>query len=271
MAAATARVRVRLDERGRLLARVDVPGVSLAVKAVEGAGSLAAEAAAQRELHAAALVADLDGDPHVLVSRWAHGRPLTSSEPRGAARQVGQVLSAVHRLPARGPAADLAWVARLDSRVPDLAVWWASVAPDADPELLLYCWAGLRPVVLAGPRTRVLRDARPDHWLVRHGRLNALIDVADLADGDPAEDLAVLAVRDESLLPSVLRGHRLPAGRLDRAYLQAVLPFYLAVRRLSAAQWQTEHGVRPDEVPALLAAARAAVLQTGAPGRPTRT
>jgi hypothetical protein len=53
-------------------------------------------------------------------------------------------------------------------------------------------------------------------------------------------DLAVLAVTDEDLLPGVVAGYQPTTA--EQAAFDRLLPFYLFLRRLAAAEWNLTHG-----------------------------
>jgi aminoglycoside phosphotransferase (APT) family kinase protein len=76
--------------------------------------------------------------------------------------------------------------------------------------------------------------------VVRDGRIAGLIDLEDVSAGDPAMDLAVLAVADEDLLPAVLEGYAPTSA--EAAAFDELIPFYVLLRRLAAAKWEREHG-----------------------------
>jgi aminoglycoside phosphotransferase (APT) family kinase protein len=88
--------------------------------------------------------------------------------------------------------------------------------------------------------TLTLLDGRPDHFVVRDGRIAGLIDLEDVSAGDPAMDLAVFAVADEELLPAVVEGYAPTSA--EAAAFDELIPFYVLLRRLAAANWEHQHG-----------------------------
>ena len=86
----------------------------------------------------------------------------------------------------------------------------------------------------------MLFDGRPEHFVVRDGRIVGLIDVHDAKPGDGGMDLGVMGVLDEALMGNVRTGY---GGDVEEnAVLDAIVPFYVFLRRLAAAEWQNRRG-----------------------------
>ncbi|MBA3906434.1 MAG: hypothetical protein H0X35_07090, partial [Pseudonocardiales bacterium] len=88
-------------------------------------------------------------------------------------------------------------------------------------------------------RATVLVDGVPEHFRVGTDGAVGLIDLADVHVGDPAMDLAVIALRDAALLPAVLAG--CAPDHDEQRWIERALPLYVSLRRLSAARWTAEH------------------------------
>ena len=91
------------------------------------------------------------------------------------------------------------------------------------------CWPGTSPP----PRERRPGWAGP----CRYGQR---LHLEDVSAGDPATDLAVLAVTDEDLLPAVQDGYAQTGAQA--AAFDELIPFYVLLRRLAAAEWERRHG-----------------------------
>ncbi|NUT98696.1 MAG: aminoglycoside phosphotransferase family protein [Saccharothrix sp.] len=237
----TGPVTLHVDRPGRLVARVG----GFVVKADERPGAFARERSAIARLGAAGLPvsevhASRDETPSHLVVRWIEGRPLSAASPLSARREVGRLLRRVHALPESRPDTIGAWMTGWTDWI---LVWladFAGVPARRCDEIRAWC-RRLQPL-MTGRGTLTLLDGRPDHFLVRDGRIAGLIDLEDLSAGDPAMDLAVLAVADEDLLPAVLDGYA-PTSAESAAFAE-LIPFYVLLRRLAAAKWEHEHGDR---------------------------
>jgi aminoglycoside phosphotransferase (APT) family kinase protein len=244
----TSDVQVVLEERGRLVARVAADGrPPLAVKAVEGEHSLDDEIAALRLMHDGGVpVSPIRGElhthgAHLLVTDWYDGVPLSSSAPTEVQAQAGEVLRRVSHLPTDrgvGSPVPLPFVGHLTGWVHGDREWLIAERASLDPDVGCRWLELLGDVLESGPRQMTLTDGRRDHFLVSGNRLAGVIDVAAARVHDPAMDLAVLAVTDPNLLPGVVRGWGPTAD--EASYLRAVIPFYVWLRRVSAARWKVE-------------------------------
>lgn len=240
---------VMLDDRGRWVGRVRTADGDVAVKAVAGAGSLEREVTAARTVESlgvpvARVLADLGGDPHVIVTAWASGVALTSRLPRGAHEVAGGVLARLHAAPCPHPHAR--WF--LD-RVPGLLDWWEPHAPAGAGTQVRSRLGELGALSETTPGTWGLFDARPDHLVVSPGGVQ-LIDVENLASFDPAMDVATCATFDPDLLPGLLAGYTTTPARYR--HLGSTIPVWVVVRALAAAHWRVTNGFDTDTVPDLL-------------------
>lgn len=100
----------------------------------------------------------------------------------------------------------------------------------------------LAPLLADRPGALTLFDGRPEHFVIRNGRLAGVIDLHDVGAGDPAMDLAVLSAADPPLLDGVLNGYR--ASDSERTEFDALIPFYAVLRRLAAAEWDVRQHIR---------------------------
>ena len=241
-------VGVLVERPGRLVGRVRTTDGEFVVKVDDGRDAFAAEQRAMTRLRAAGLpvgevVAVHTGPPAVLVARWIPGRGVTAADPPDVLADVGRLLRRVHDLPAGSSYSGrpsisawigdwltivLGWWGRSDgvgratgTQVAAARAWFAEVGPA---------------LAAAGAGTAILLDGRPQHVIVDDEGVVGLIDVADLDSGDPAMDLAVLELDEPGMCDAVLAGYR--PGSDERARLDAVVPFYVFLRALAAAEWR---------------------------------
>lgn len=256
----TGPVTIHVDRPTRLVARVG----GFAVKADAQPDAFAQERAAIARLAAAGLpVSEVHAygadAPSHLVLRWIEGEPLSAASPLTAQREAGRLLRRVHSQPERRPDPIGAWMTKWTTWVLAELAGVAGFPAHRSDEILAWCHS-LQPL-MTGFGTLTLLDGRPEHFVVRDGRIAGLIDVHDLSAGDPAMDLAVFAVADEDLLPAVLDGYA--PTEAEAAAFDALIPFYVLLRRLAAAEWEHRHG-DPSRTPRLLAqVARTRIPQQG--------
>jgi Ser/Thr protein kinase RdoA (MazF antagonist) len=250
-------VDVIVDRRGRCVAKVMTERGPVVVKVDSQPDAFVPERAAIGRLGAAglpvpAVVGYADEKPAHLVMSWIDGEGLSSASSDSAQRAAGRLLRRVHALPGGPPYAgndsiDL-WIAGWLNHA---MAWWASHA-EASAERVAGVWNwfdDLRPLLATRGGETMLFDGRPEHFIVNGDDIAGMIDLHDTCSGDAAMDFAVLAVSDPPLLAGVLAGYE-PNGD-ERAAFDRLIPFYLFLRRLAAAQWQLEHG-DPAEAPRLL-------------------
>ncbi|MEO6086764.1 MAG: aminoglycoside phosphotransferase family protein [Umezawaea sp.] len=244
----TGPVTIHVDRPSRLVARVG----GFAVKADERPAAFVRERAAIARLGAAGLPvsevhAHHDGVPSHLVLRWIEGEPLSAASPPSAQREAGRLLRRVHSVAECRPDTIGEWMTDWTTWILAWLADFADVPEQRCDEIRDWC-RRLQPL-MTGRGTLTLLDGRPDHFVVRDGRIAGLIDLEDVSAGDPAMDLAVLAVTDEDLLPAVLDGYA--PTRAEAASFDELIPFYVLLRRLAAANWEHQHG-NPARTPRLL-------------------
>ncbi len=233
---------------GRAVVQVsDDQGHLYTLKADAEVGALDGDVAAIHRLGAAGLpvpevVAHRAGPPAVLILRWIDGDPVSSASPVAAQQEVGRLLRVVHALPGGPPFSGEPSVERwITAWTTEVADWWSSAGASAAQVDRLRAWlAELTPVLAARSGTLTLFDGRAEHFLVRAGRVVGVIDLHDVGPGDPAMDLAALALTDEHLLSGVLEGYA--AGADEQEVLARLVPFYVALRRLAGAEWHLRVG-----------------------------
>lgn len=235
----TGPVTIHVDRPSRLVARVG----ALAVKADERPDAFVRERAAIARLGAAGLPvsevhAHRDDTPSHLVLQWIEGEPLSAASPLPAQREAGRLLRRVHAQPERRPDTIGEWMTGWTTWILTQLADVADFPAQRTDEIRAWC-RRLQPL-MTGYGTLTLLDGRPDHFVVRDGRIAGLIDLEDVSAGDPAMDLAVLAVADEDLLPAVLDGYE--PTRAEATAFDELIPFYVLLRRLAAAEWERWHG-----------------------------
>ncbi|WP_158102692.1 phosphotransferase family protein [Lentzea kentuckyensis] len=235
----TGPVTIHVDRPSRLVARVG----DFAVKADERPDAFARERAAIARLGAAGLPvpevhASRDDAPSHLVRRWIEGEPLSAASPLSAQREAGRLLRRVHAEPESRPDTIGEWMTNWTAWILAWLKDFTGVPAQRCDEIRAWC-RRLQPL-MTGHGTLTLLDGRPDHFVVRDGRIAGLIDLEDVSPGDPAMDLAVLVVTDEDLLPAALDGYA--PNRAEAAAFDELIPFYVLLRRLAAAKWEHEHG-----------------------------
>ncbi|SBT51617.1 hypothetical protein [Micromonospora auratinigra] len=236
---------VLAQRAGRLVTRAG----DVVVKVCAEAGGFAAEARAVRLLGAAGLpVARVrvvrDGPPGVIVLDWTPGRAVRADDDPGVRRQVVDLLTRVHRLPARPP---------YGGTNPDLVTWidgwsrhalhrWARSAGGDDVRAAGSWYRRVRPLVAGRAGSLVLLDGAAEHFVVGPDGRVRLIDVAELQPGDPVMDLAVLSLATPAVLAGVLDHYH--QSEVTAEHLTELLPFHRFLRALAAADWATD--VRDD-------------------------
>lgn len=231
---------------GRLVARTTAahPGPALVVKVSARASDFADEARAVSVLREAGLPVArvrglVDGPPAVIAFDWTPGRAVSADDGVAVRRQVVDLLRRVHELPAQAPYGGtnpdlVTWV---DGWTEHALAWWAAqegvTGVDADRASSWY--RAVRPLVEGRAGSLVLLDGRPEHFLVGDDEVVRMIDVTDLQPGDPVMDLALLQLHAPGLLDGVLVDHR--QSEVRAAHLDELLPFFVFLRALAAAEW----------------------------------
>jgi aminoglycoside phosphotransferase (APT) family kinase protein len=249
---------ILIDRRGRCVAKVTTDLGPVVVKVATRRAAFAPEVAAIELLRAAGLpvpdvVGSSDEPPAHIVLSWLDGVGLSSASPVAAQRAAGRLLRRVHALPGGPPYAGNAtidvWMAGWLNHA---LGWWREYA-GASAEAVEKIWewyANLRPLLATRGDAATLFDGRPEHFIVVGDDVAGMIDLCEVSSGDPAMDLAVIAVDDPALLTGVLAGYA-PTPDETRAF-DRLIPFYLFLRRLARAEWQLHYG-DPAETDRLIA------------------
>jgi aminoglycoside phosphotransferase (APT) family kinase protein len=80
-------------------------------------------------------------------------------------------------------------------------------------------------------------DRAPDHFVLGPDERVRLIDVAELQSGDPIMDLAVLHLHAPGTFAGLLGQYH--QAEVEDRHLAELLPFYVFLRALAAAEWST--------------------------------
>jgi aminoglycoside phosphotransferase (APT) family kinase protein len=224
---------ILMDRPGHLVAKVATTTIDVVVKAP----LYEREVSANERLTAAGLPVPriLAAGNGYLMMEWIEGEALTSASPNSAQLEAGRLLRQVNELgggpPYQGNATFTEWMAGWLNHAMH---WW-----QPGPKRTRETWAWfekLRPLLDTRGHDLMLMDGRPDHFLVRDGKIVGLIDVSEICSGDGVMDLAVMAVSDPVLLPGVLAGYGSPLP--DRE----LLDFYVFLRRLAGAEFNLTRG-----------------------------
>jgi len=231
-------VTVLTSRAGRVVGRVVLPdGRDVVVKISAESGDFTAEASAVEDLRKAGLPVSRErflssGPPSVIALDWTVGRPVTAGDDEDVRRQVVDLLKRVHTLPARAPYGgvnpDL--VAWIDGWCDHALGWWGGGAGS--------WYRRVRPLIEGRAGSAILLDGVPDHFIVGPDARVRLIDVANLQAGDPVMDLAVLHLHSPELLNDVLEDYDHP--EVSQEHLAELLPFYVFLRALAAAEWHAD-------------------------------
>ncbi|HEY1488885.1 MAG TPA: AAA family ATPase [Micromonosporaceae bacterium] len=259
-------IEVLVDRPGRLVARVTIgAGRALAVKVDDDPSAFVPERASIGKLAAhglpvPAILGFSDLPPAHLVLDWIPGEPLSSRSAPAAQHAAGRLLRRVHALPGGPPYAGNADIADWMAGWLNVAVaWWRSYDDPGSARVdALWRWYHrLRPLLQARGGQTTLFDGRPEHFIVNGDDVVGLIDLHDVTSGDAAMDLAVMGVDDLDLIAGVLAGYRLTGA--ERIAYDRLIPFYLLVRRLAAAEWHLRCG-DAARTPAMLDLVRSSAI-----------
>ncbi len=178
-----------------------------------------------------------------IMLRWIEGDALTSASPLAAQHEAGRLLRRVHYLADRPPyARGYTWDAWMTGWLNAALPWWGA-QPGIMPQWIDRVWRNferMRPLLATRGTHFMLQDGRPDHFLVRGERIVGLIDVHDAQPGDSAMDLGVIGIFDNRLLENVRAGYK--GDAVEKQTLDQLLPFYIFLRRLAAAEWHAKFG-----------------------------
>ncbi len=227
---------ILVDRPGHLVAKVRTTSIDVVVKAPLREHEVNAnERLASAGLPVPRILAAKSGEDGYLMMEWIDGEGLSSTSPNSAQLEAGRLLRQVHELgggpPNQGNATFTDW---MRGWLNHALQWWE---PGPRRERETWAWFDrLAPLIDTRGQDLMLMDGRPDHLLVREGKIVGLIDVSEVCPGDGAMDLAVMGVSDPVLLPGVLAGYGLPTP--DRE----LIDFYLFLRRLAAAEFNLTRG-----------------------------
>lgn len=233
-----------------LVARVETDQGTVVLKASTTSRALERDATNAALLSAAGLptpevIARGESPISYILLRWIEGEALSSSSPIQAQMEAGALLRQIHDLGGRPPyGGNPTWDRWMKGWLNVALPWWEEHG-GADPKSVEAAWAAfeeLRPLLATRGHHFMLFDGRPAHFIVREGRIVGLIDVHDAAAGDGGMDLGVMGVLDEGLLGNVRKGYREDSD--ERAALDQLIPFYVFLRRVAAAEWHGRFGPR---------------------------
>ncbi len=190
-----------------------------------------------------AVLADGEDPLSFAFLSWIEGEPLAANSPVKAQIEAGRLLNQIHHLPNR-PKYDREY--SYDSWMEgwlNVAMTYWSQQDGVTTRMVDDVWSGfnhIRPLLATRGTHFYLQDGRPDHFMVLDGKINGMIDLHDCQPGDGAMDIAVLGLVDQSLLENALVGYAADAEEL--AALDQLIPFYLFLRRLAAAEYHATIG-----------------------------
>jgi Ser/Thr protein kinase RdoA (MazF antagonist) len=239
------RIAVLASREGRVIGKVTLPTGDVVAKASTTAGAFDGEAAAMRTLATLGIpvsevLAIESGPPALLVATWANGVPITARTNPDILRSVGRILRRIHQVPAGPPFSANPTVAWWIQGWYNVVIEWWDTRESIGPDLrhAADAWMdAVRPVLEAQPGCLFLLDGRPEHFLVDGNGAIRLIDVADLQPGEAAMDLAVLELDAPGILTHVLDGYA--PSPAEQAAFDRLIPFYIFLRALSAAEWRS--------------------------------
>lgn len=235
---------------GHMVVRVGADEGDYVVKASTTPGSIKMDAVNATRLAAAGLptpevIAHGEEPVSYAILRWIEGEPLTRASSPQIQAEVGALLRRIHDIGGGPPfEKDDTWDDWMNGWLGVALPWWQE-QEGVEPEWVETAWRAyedLRPLLLTRGHHFMLFDGRPDHFLVDAHRVVGLIDVHDAKDGDGAMDLGVMGVLDEGLLENVLIGYQADASELEA--LEVLIPFYIFLRRVAAAEWHGRFGPR---------------------------
>ena len=125
----------------------------------------------------------------------------------------------------------------------DVALPWWGEQDGVSAQMVDTAWRGfeaLRPLLATRGQHYMLYDGRPEHFLVQGERIVGLIDLNHGQGGDAGMDLGVIGVAEEELLANMRMVYTVEAQ--ENEMLDQLVPFYIFLRRLAAADWNIKHG-----------------------------
>ena len=177
---------------------------------------------------------------------WIEGEPLTVDSPVDVQIDAGRLLKQIHHVPNR-PKYDreYSYDAWMEGWLNVAMTYW-SKQDGITTQMIDDVWAGfhkIQPLLATRGHHHMLQDGRPDHFMVLDGKINGMIDLHDCQPGDGAMDLAVMGVIDQPLLDHALKGYA--ADSEEQEAHAELIPFYLFLRRLAAAEFHASQGTSP--------------------------
>ena len=236
------------QREGRLVARVQTNKGIITVKADAEPNALEPELSNNQRLAAAGLplpevIAHGEGDISYILLTWIEGSALSSRMPKTVQREAGALLRRVHAIGGEPPyAGSSSWDAWMEGWLHHALHWQQQQAQISDATVT-EAWAGfeaLRPLLAERGKEFILFDGRPEHFIIQRANVAGIIDVAEARAGDAAMDFGVIAVNDPALLQDMLEGYE-PTPE-ERVTFDTLVPFYVFLRRLAAAEWDVAHG-----------------------------
>ena len=180
---------------------------------------------------------------------WIEGEPLTVDSPIEAQIEAGRLLKRIHHIPNRPKYnRDYPFEAWMEGWLNVAMTYWEQ-QKSVTPQMIQNVWDGfhkLQPLLATRGNHFYLQDGRPDHFMVLNGKINGMIDLHDCQPGDGAMDLAVMGVLDEPLLERALIGYA--ADNEEKEALDELIPFYLFLRRLAAAEFHANYALGSPKV-----------------------
>ena len=178
-----------------------------------------------------------------IILSWIEGEPLSTDSPIAAQVEVGRLLHRIHHLENRPPyQKEYGWDSWMKGWLDVALPWWGKQA-DVQAKSVDAAWRSfevLRPILTERGNQYMLQDGRPEHFLVQEDRIVGLIDLHDGQAGDGGMDLGVIGVFDQPLLDNMLKGYDADSEEMETLF--HLLPFYIFLRRLAAAEWHSRFG-----------------------------
>lgn len=178
-----------------------------------------------------------------VVLRWIEGDSLSSASSLKVQQEAGALLHRIHAIDNSGRLENgQNWDEWMRGWLNAALPWWGQ--HDAvDAAVVNHAWSAfdeLRPLLATRGGQFMLFDGRPDHFIVKGDQIVGIIDLHDAKPGDGAMDLGVIGVLDEKLMKNVRSGYLCDKQESDN--LDRLVPFYIFLRRLAAAEWHGRLG-----------------------------
>jgi len=174
---------------------------------------------------------------------WIEGEPLTKESPISAQIEAGRLIMRINYLSNRPPYdREYSYDSWMEGWLNVAMTYW-SHQEGVTTQMIDNVWDGfygIRSLLATRGTQFMLQDGRPDHFMVLNGKINGIIDLHDCQPGDGAMDLAVFGLFNESLLDNALKGYE--ADRQEQEAIKELVPFYLFLRRLAAAEFHSKSG-----------------------------